>query len=64
MESFKGKNYFLEQDFDNIRAVQQGIKSSSFKGARINPKQEATLFTFERNYYAHLTSLRGKASID
>jgi len=64
MESFKGKNYFLEQDFDNIRAVQQGIKSSSFKGARINPKQEATLYTFERNYYAHLTSLRGKASVD
>jgi phenylpropionate dioxygenase-like ring-hydroxylating dioxygenase large terminal subunit len=60
MESFKGQNYFLEQDFDNIRAVQQGIKSSSFKGARINPEQEATLFTFERTYYQHLVTPRGE----
>lgn len=60
MEAFKGQNFFLEQDFDNIKAVQQGLKSSAFKGARPNPKQEATIFTFERNYYQHLLAPRGE----
>ena len=60
MESFRGQNVFLEQDFDNIKAVQQGLKSSGFAGIRPNPKQEATLFTFERTYYEHLLAPRGK----
>ena len=59
MESFKGQSFFLEQDFDNIKAIQQGVKSSRMKGIRPNPAQEVTIQTFERNYYQHLVAPRG-----
>jgi hypothetical protein len=62
MESFKGVCYFLEQDFDNIKAIQQGVKSSRMKAIRPNPAQEVTIQTFERTYYEHLVAPRGQAA--
>jgi len=64
MESFKGANFFLEQDFDNIKAVQQGVKSSGFKGVRPNPHQEVTISHFEKTYYNHLLAIRGEGIND
>jgi nitrite reductase/ring-hydroxylating ferredoxin subunit len=45
----------LEQDFANMHAVQQGMKSRGFAGARVNPVQERAISNFHRvlhEYYA------------
>jgi len=47
-ESYRGKNPFLEQDFSNLAAVQQGVKSRGFAGARTNPVQEVAISNFHR----------------
>jgi len=60
MESFKGQSFFLEQDFDNVKAVQQGVKSSAFNGVRPNPHQEVAIQNFEKTYYKYLVFLRGE----
>jgi hypothetical protein len=48
LESFKGRNPILEQDFSNLVAVQKGLKSRAFKAARPNPVQESQVGNFHR----------------
>jgi phenylpropionate dioxygenase-like ring-hydroxylating dioxygenase large terminal subunit len=43
---FWGK--ILTQDFENMAAVQRGMKSRGFKGARPNPLQETAISNFHR----------------
>jgi serine/threonine protein kinase len=45
-EDFKGNNPFLEEDFENMEAVNDGMKSRGFKGAIFNPSQEAQIRHF------------------
>ena len=47
-ESFKGENPFLEQDFANLIAVQQGMHSRGFEGQRTNPVQEIAISNFHQ----------------
>jgi hypothetical protein len=53
-----GKIY--EQDFVNIPAVQQGMRSSVFEGSRPNPVQEAALTNFHRR----LREFLGQGKVD
>jgi len=48
-EAFKGQNPFLEEDFPNVAAANQGMKCRGWKGAVINPHQEATVAHFHKN---------------
>jgi phenylpropionate dioxygenase-like ring-hydroxylating dioxygenase large terminal subunit len=57
LEAFKGQNAFLEQDFSNLLAVEQGIKSRAWRGARPNPVQEVTVWAFHRNLRRYLGEL-------
>jgi phenylpropionate dioxygenase-like ring-hydroxylating dioxygenase large terminal subunit len=41
----------LAQDFHNMQRVQQGMKSSAFKGSRTNPLQESVVSNFHRNLH-------------
>jgi len=52
--SFEGRNPFLEQDFDNLIAVQAGMHSRGFKGMRDNPVQEAAVRAFHRGVERYL----------
>ena len=61
----------LEQDFENLAAVQQGMKSRGFPGARPSPRQEVAISNFHRALYEYcytddgdggLTAGSGKAS--
>jgi phenylpropionate dioxygenase-like ring-hydroxylating dioxygenase large terminal subunit len=54
VEAFKGVNPFLEQDFANLAAVQRGIKSRGFKGARPSPVQEVAISNFHRALHSYL----------
>jgi phenylpropionate dioxygenase-like ring-hydroxylating dioxygenase large terminal subunit len=45
-EVFKGNNPFLEEDFENMEAVNNGMKSRGFKGATYNPYQESQIRHF------------------
>lgn len=47
-EAFRGRNPFLEQDFDNMLAVDRGMESRGWPGARTNPAEEATITHFHR----------------
>jgi phenylpropionate dioxygenase-like ring-hydroxylating dioxygenase large terminal subunit len=47
-EAFRGKNPFLEEDFANMEAVHEGMKSKGFEGARLNPYQEHQIANFHR----------------
>lgn len=38
----------LRQDFENLAALQRGMKSRGFRGARPNPRQESALTNFHR----------------
>jgi phenylpropionate dioxygenase-like ring-hydroxylating dioxygenase large terminal subunit len=38
----------LEQDFENLDAVQQGMKSRGFPGSRTSPRQEMAISNFHR----------------
>ncbi|MDG2002449.1 MAG: aromatic ring-hydroxylating dioxygenase subunit alpha [Novosphingobium sp.] len=38
----------LIQDFENLAALQRGLKSRGFRGARTNPKQESAVSNFHR----------------
>jgi phenylpropionate dioxygenase-like ring-hydroxylating dioxygenase large terminal subunit len=42
-EAFRGQCSFLEEDFENMEAVNLGTKSRGFRGATINPLQEGTV---------------------
>lgn len=41
--------YVLSQDFSNMAAVQQGMKSMGFSGTKPNPYMERTIASFHRN---------------
>ncbi|MEU9456994.1 aromatic ring-hydroxylating dioxygenase subunit alpha [Streptomyces sp. NPDC048277] len=43
-----GWGRILEQDFENLDAVQQGMKSRGFPGARPSPRQEMAISNFHR----------------
>jgi phenylpropionate dioxygenase-like ring-hydroxylating dioxygenase large terminal subunit len=45
-EEFTGQCPFLEEDFLNLAAVNEGMKSRGWKGARTNPVQEVSITTF------------------
>lgn len=47
-EDFRGNNPFLEEDFDNMEAVNEGMKSRGFRGSVFNPSQEAQIIHFHR----------------
>jgi phenylpropionate dioxygenase-like ring-hydroxylating dioxygenase large terminal subunit len=51
--AFRGRNPFLEQDFDNMVATNKGMKSRGWSGAVTNPVQEIQISNFHkllRNY--------------
>lgn len=48
-EAFKGQNPFLEEDFPNVAGAADGMKCRGWRGAVINPKQEATVSGFHKN---------------
>lgn len=45
-EAFRGQCAFLEEDFASIEAVHRGMKSRGFRGAMLNPVQEAAVANF------------------
>jgi phenylpropionate dioxygenase-like ring-hydroxylating dioxygenase large terminal subunit len=47
-DAFRGQCAFLEEDFANMEAVHQGVKSRGFRGARTNPRQEVPVINFHR----------------
>lgn len=47
-EAFKGRNPFLEQDFDNMLAVDRGMRSRGWVGARPNPSEEVQVSHFHK----------------
>jgi phenylpropionate dioxygenase-like ring-hydroxylating dioxygenase large terminal subunit len=47
-EAFKGQCEFLEEDFANLQAVNDGMKSRGFRGATLNPHQEGSVSNFHR----------------
>ena len=54
-EAFRGNNPFLEEDFDNMEAVNEDMKSRGFRGATFNPSQEAQI----RHFHAMLDKFCG-----
>lgn len=48
--------YVLRQDFDNMAAVQRGLKSSGFSGAKPNPYMERTTANLHRNLALYMGS--------
>ena len=54
-EAFRGQCEFLEEDFANMEAVNQGVKSRGFQGASLNPVQEATVAHFHTMLNRFLT---------
>jgi phenylpropionate dioxygenase-like ring-hydroxylating dioxygenase large terminal subunit len=51
---FKGQNPFLEEDFSNMQAVQKGMLSRGFEGARTSPVQEVSVSNFHKTLYDYL----------
>jgi hypothetical protein len=47
-EAFRGRNPFLEQDFDNMAAVNKGMKSHGWAGAVCSPAQEIQISNFHK----------------
>ena len=52
----------LSQDFQNMEHVQQGMKSSGFKGSRTNPLQETSIANFHETLLEYLFSTKGGAN--
>jgi hypothetical protein len=48
LEVFKGQCEFLEEDFVNLMAVNLGVKSRGWRGARTNPRQEVAVSHFRK----------------
>jgi len=46
----------LLQDFQQMEDTQRGMKSSGYKGPRLNPKQEASIENFHRVYHEYLNT--------
>jgi len=49
-DDFKGQNPFLEEDFENMLAVQAGMQSRGWEGALLNPVQEIQEGIFMRTH--------------
>ncbi len=52
---FNGWGQILSQDFENMEAVQDGMKSSGFCASRTNPKQEIPVSNFHRVIHQYLS---------
>jgi hypothetical protein len=50
----RGRNPFLEQDFDNMMAVDKGMQSRGWLGVRTNPAEGATITHLHRMLDSHL----------
>jgi phenylpropionate dioxygenase-like ring-hydroxylating dioxygenase large terminal subunit len=48
-EAFRGQCFFLEEDFENMLAVHQGMKCRGWEGARTSPVQEPQIVNFHRS---------------
>jgi hypothetical protein len=55
-EAARERNAFLSQYFDNMCAVNAGMKSRGWRGARTNPQEEVTTVNFHRTLDQYLTS--------
>ena len=53
-DAFRGRNPFLEQDFDNMVAVDKGMHSRGWSGARTNPAEEASINHFHKMLDSYL----------
>jgi phenylpropionate dioxygenase-like ring-hydroxylating dioxygenase large terminal subunit len=53
-EAFTGRSPFLEQDFKNLAAVQKGMRSRGWRGARPNPIQEVSVSNLHRVLHQYL----------
>lgn len=53
-EDFKDRSPFLEQDFKNLAAVQKGMKSRGWRGARPSPVQEVGVTNLHRVLHQYL----------
>ena len=58
-EAFRGQCEFLEEDFSNIEAVNRGVKSRGFRGATLNPVQEAGIAHFHEMLTTFLRASEG-----
>jgi hypothetical protein len=52
--AFKDNVPFLEQDFTNLLAVQKGMKSRAWRGARTSPYQEVSVYNLHRVLHMYL----------
>lgn len=57
-EEARGRNPFLEQDFDNMVAVDRGMRSRGWIGARTNPAEENLIVNFHRQLDLYLADQR------
>jgi hypothetical protein len=55
-EAAKGVNPFLEEDFANMLAVNEGMKSRGWRGAYTNPSEELTVVHFHEQLDRYLRS--------
>jgi phenylpropionate dioxygenase-like ring-hydroxylating dioxygenase large terminal subunit len=53
-EAYRGQNPFLEEDISNMEAVQKGMLSRGFHGARTNPDKEVTVSNFHKTLYDYI----------
>jgi phenylpropionate dioxygenase-like ring-hydroxylating dioxygenase large terminal subunit len=53
-EAFEGRSPFLEQDFKNLIAVQKGMRSRAWRGARPSPVQEVSVYNLHRVLHDYL----------
>jgi len=58
-DDFKDRSPFLEQDFANLVAVQKGMRSRAWKGARPSPVQEVTVTNLHRVLHQYLFGNQG-----
>jgi phenylpropionate dioxygenase-like ring-hydroxylating dioxygenase large terminal subunit len=57
-EDWKSRNWgeITEQDYDNLANVQQGMRTSGWPGARLNPRQEGNILHMHRVIDRYLTA--------
>jgi len=53
-EAFRGRNPFLEQDFDNMEATNKGMKSRGWPGAVTSPIQEQQISHFHKMLHNYM----------
>jgi hypothetical protein len=60
LEAAREANAFLAEDFDNMVAVQRGMDSRGWSGARTNPVQERLVSNFHRTIERYLSGEPGR----